>query len=1351
MPTYAARAGRRNPIYSGGLLAVLMLVCTMGMQASLARAAAPPKAILDSFGKPNGPEGGQLSNSRGLAVNVSGVGTPAGSVFVAEGNPNHRISQFDKDGKFIRTWGYDVIVATRPDTTVPPNSSGTGFEICDVTNGNVASDCKSGVAGVNAGQLSNPQGIAIDQISGYLYVTSATNRRIDVFSGSGQFAGAFGWGVDSGAAALEFCTTLSGCQAAAAAGAAAGNIQSLNASGPSVDLTDVPGTVYVPDVGNARMSEYSTTIDEGVLTAVSFVKAFGWDVDPAGGTGLEICTTVSGCKAGTSGAGAGQFGPLNTGSPSSSAVDSTGAIYVASGPLVSGTCSPATPCRIQKFAPDASAAADFGPSSPPGQLTQTSGASNAVAGLAVAVDPSNDHVFVLFKEGTTAYRVNEYDSAGNYIETHPSSPLTGITNNLGAGLGVGLEERVYSNMGGASAGEVVVLGPLPEAEPLEPDCEAVSSTDITCSGEVIIPEVDSGGVSTTYRFEYSVDGVTWKAFPNPDAPLGSTPGPNPVEETTITGLKPNTFYAIRLCATTGSTRCSSPALEPTPAASPTVISTFADEVTQTAAELGAYVNPNGAATTYFIEWGPTPAYGNRVPAGFERQIGGGISLVISREPISGLDPETVYYFKVVAKNDKGPEISDEGQFETLNSCGLTDGRCYEQVSPVDKGPVGGAGEILAQGAELRFQAHPNDPRIAYQIAYGLPSATSPSEVLYQSARDDGAWATSQVAPALSDPSQEGANGNPSFTLGLSEDLGCGIFASTQRLTPDTPEGPLLAAKSNLFRRSSNGSWTVLSNLEPTTITLQERLYVEYKLVSVSSDCQRIVYRSSYTYGLPGVGVYRLYEWNAGTLSSISEIPGPGGPEPAEVVQGAGPDSGTAIGGVAFAPNFERAVSRDGARVYFTAVSKLGGDLGQEALFLRDNSGVGIDVSQSQTATSNNDDSHFQIASTNGDKVFFLARHGLAGSDTSTGPTNCANDGSGCDLYRYAVSGGQLTDLTPHNGGSGPDVAGVVAADEDGEVIYFAARAQLVPGKGVSEGDNAAEDQYSLYRWQSSGIEYVSQISEQDASASALVASRSGAGGWTARTNEVGDRLLFESRADPLGLGTEGRSEAYLYDATDGSTVCVSCRRDGKPTENSLLQVPLGRRASEKSADISPARFFSADGSRVFFKSQNRLAVGATEGRWNLYQWENGQVSFLASSPPGSSSEMQFAGSSETGDDVYFTTLAGMIPADRDEKADLYDARVGGGFPEPEPPVFCSPLTEGSCQGNSAGAPSAVLPPASSTLNGAGNGNPAPQQQPPKKNKKSKKKKGQGKKGKGKKKGSGKAKSRTANKNGRAGK
>jgi len=1277
-------------LWIGGVLALVVGV------ALPAGAVADPLANFGSFGNtPNGPGAGQLSFARGLAVNQSGNGTPAGSVYVAESNPNHRISQFNADGGFVRMWGWDV-VSSGPgnDVVGTPNE----FEIRVPANGDV---CKAGVAGAAAGQLANPTAIAIDQSNGFLYVTSQTNRRIDVFSGTGEFAGAFGWDVDpAGAAAPEICTTATTCKIAGTAGADAGRLSGFTLmSVPAVDPS-VPGRVYVPDAGNLRVSHYDTTITAGTLTAASFVKAFGWDVDPAGGAGLESCTAT--CKVGVTGGGAGQF---STGSPSSVTVDGDGAIYAVSAPA---TCAPTTPCRIQRFAPDASSATDFGPISDPGQVTYTTGLSNAAAALTLAVDPDDDHVFVLRRESTSTYRVIELDSSGVYVETHPAgTALPAPTINSGPGLAIGINGRVYANMGIGAGGQIFILGPVdPAIATIEPVVTA--GTTATLHGTVEIPAPGAPTFTTKYHFEYSNNGIDWVSVPVPDENVGdSSTGVHQVSQL-VTGLEPGTLYSVRLTATTGSTVTSDIATFTTDNVEPRVALTYVQEVTQTEAQLGAHIDPEGLPTSYRFEWGDAPCSANpctEVPVS-GRDLGDGSSVVVAKEDLFGLSAATSYHYRVVATSFCHPiNASDttpptvpcvtEGPdqvFETLNSCGLTDNRCYEMVSPTDKGPVGAGGDVAILGNPLQFQAAPEGQRIAYNMAYGDSDATAGSEVLYQASRGLSNWSSFQLsAPALDVPAAVSSS-DPSTPLALASDLSCGLYASTQRLAADAPQETLDAGASLLYRRNADGSWTTITSIpalnpdpiEPTT---------DYQVIGMSDQpgnrCERVVFRTKYRYpGVDGAGSYRTYEWNDGVLSDLGKIPGPGGEVDAEIVPGA-------FSTFNEGHNYAGAVTKDASRVFFQAVRQtspkpaevVGGPVGgKRGVFVRDSGATTIDVSLSQTAVPNDGHSRYETASGDGQHVFFTARYGLAVNGDTDGPTVCGIElatpnGAGCDLYRYSVADGTLMSVTGENSNpAGAGVAGIIDVSENGSHVYFAASGQLVPGKGNSQEKNIADSTYSIYLAAGGTLRFVGTL--DGAVEFALGNTRTGLRNslWTSKVTADGSRLLFPSSGDVPGESVE----AFLYDANTNQAICVSCRRDRQPSA-APNPFPLPTNGDLQNRNTPPVTL-TADGRRVFFFSANRLASGATEGQPNLYQWEDGQVSFLANSSSNTTSfSLRYAGASADGDDVYFTTVDHYTWEDIDGKLDVYAARVGGGFPEPPaPPAPCDPLAAAGCEGPGSG-------------------------------------------------------------------
>jgi hypothetical protein len=65
----------------------------------------------------------------------------------------------------------------------------TGFEVCIPSSGDA---CKAGTTGGTGGALNAPQGVAVNQASGDVYVTDQSNRRVQRFDQNGNFISAFG-------------------------------------------------------------------------------------------------------------------------------------------------------------------------------------------------------------------------------------------------------------------------------------------------------------------------------------------------------------------------------------------------------------------------------------------------------------------------------------------------------------------------------------------------------------------------------------------------------------------------------------------------------------------------------------------------------------------------------------------------------------------------------------------------------------------------------------------------------------------------------------------------------------------------------------------------------------------------------------------------------------------------------------------------------------------------------------------------------------------------------------------------------------------------------------------------------
>jgi hypothetical protein len=89
---------------------------------------------------------------------------------------------------------------------------------------------------------------------------------------------------------------------------------------------------------------------------------------------------------------------------------------------------------------------------------------------------------------------------------------------------------------------------------------------------------------------------------------------------------------------------------------------------QSATVLGK-VDPNGAATTYLFQYGPTTLYGAATPVA---AAGNGSSAAAVTANLSGLAPATVYHYKLIAHNRNGTVEGGDRVFRTrAQPLGLT--------------------------------------------------------------------------------------------------------------------------------------------------------------------------------------------------------------------------------------------------------------------------------------------------------------------------------------------------------------------------------------------------------------------------------------------------------------------------------------------------------------------------------------------------------------------------------------------------------------------------------------------------------------------------------------------------------
>lgn len=319
-----------------------------------------------------------------------------------------------------------------------------------------------------------------------------------------------------------------------------------------------------------------------------------------------------------------------------------------------------------------------------------------------------------------------------------------------------------------------------------------------------------------------------------------------------------------------------------------------------------------------------------------------------------------------------------------------------------------------------------------------------------------------------------------------------------------------------------------------------------------------------------------------------------------------PGDTTPTPGAQLASQGANSISADGARIYW--VDHAG------ALMLRDsNRSVEVDP-----------EGVFQVASSDGSIAYFT---------------------KGGHLYRFVLATEASTDLTPSGG-----VAGVLGASADGAYLYF-------------------QDGSGLQLWHQGAL---TQVAPGPAVADP---SDYPPAEGTVRVSADGQSLAFLSREDLTGYEGLGASELFLYQAGSSRLLCASCNPTGaRPLGPTTIPGAVSN--GEGLAAYKP-RVMIGEGTRLFFDSGDALIAKDTNGETDVYEWRadgvggcSRQLGCQGIVSSGKSADgSTFVDASADGTDAFFLTSASLVESDPGG-FDLYDARIGGGFPVPPKPIPC---------------------------------------------------------------------------------
>lgn len=190
--------------------------------------------------------------------------------------------------------------------------------------------------------------------------------------------------------------------------------------------------------------------------------------------------------------------------------------------------------------------------------------------------------------------------------------------------------------------------------------------NVTKSSATLTGTINPHDTPTSYWFWY---GISPQNMYHTPGQTGLTGKNDIAVSADLINLAPSTTYYYRLSANTvkGSVQGEDKTFktgEVTQA--PVVMTGQSRNVTASSAMIGGTVNPNGLNTTYYFQYGFTPAFGSTAPA-TPPSAGSGTSPVPVSTSLSGLKANTTYYYRIVAVNSGGTITGANMTFQTTSA------------------------------------------------------------------------------------------------------------------------------------------------------------------------------------------------------------------------------------------------------------------------------------------------------------------------------------------------------------------------------------------------------------------------------------------------------------------------------------------------------------------------------------------------------------------------------------------------------------------------------------------------------------------------------------------------------------